>query len=92
MTALNSYAARYMTVAYVQKKKNDYQKYYSTVFLADLFLGGIIFVIGLLCIFKLEVILNIPQNLVNSVKLLFLLTFMTFYITTISTVFFQQDM
>ena len=32
--------------------------------------------------------MNIPQNLVNSVKLLFLLTFMTFYITTISTVFF----
>lgn len=88
MTALNSYAARYMTVAYVQDKKDDYQKYYSTVFLADLFLGGIIFIIGLVCIFKLEVILNIPQNLIGSVKLLFLLTFMTFYITTISTVFF----
>lgn len=30
-----------------RENSSIYQKYYSTVFLADLFLGGIIFIIGL---------------------------------------------
>lgn len=88
MTALNSYAARYMTVAYLQNQKDKYNEYLSTVFIADFVIGGAIFVVGLFCIGNLEVILNIPIDLIESVKFLFFLTFLTFYVTTISTVFF----
>lgn len=87
MTALNSYAARYMTVAYIQKDEKKFKQYYNTVFFGDLFIGGVIFIVGIIATIFLEKLLNIPGHLILDVKIMFALTFLTFYITTISTVF-----
>lgn len=88
MTALNSYAARYMSVSYMQGRLNEYKRYYNTVLFGDLVIGGILFVIGLVCIINLEHLLQVPIDVLKDVKLLFFLTFLTFYFTTVSTVFF----
>lgn len=87
MTALNSYAARYMTMAYIQKDEEKFKQYYNTVFWGDCLIGGVIFIFGIVSSMFLEKILNIPIHLIIDVKLMFVLTFLTFYITTISTVF-----
>lgn len=87
MTALNSYAARYMSISYLQNKKNEYGKYFNTVLFGDIVIAGTILLIGVLGIYKLEHILNIPQNLILDVKILFLLTFLTFYVSTVTTAY-----
>lgn len=87
MVALNSYAARYLTIAYFNKQKKEFKQYFSTVFLADIAVGGALFIIGSLCVIKLDSLLNISPELVADVKLLFLLTFFAFFLTTINTVF-----
>lgn len=87
MMALNSYAARYLTIAYAKEKRGIFRKYYSTVFIADVFFGGVLFVIGCLFVLNLNKLLNISQELVADVKLLFLLIFISFFLTSINTVF-----
>ena len=80
MTALNSYAARYMTVAYIQKDEKKFKQYYNTVFFGDLFIGGVIFIVGIIATIFLEKLLNIPGHLILDVKIMFALTFLTFYL------------
>lgn len=87
MTALNSYAARYMAIAYLQGKKEEYLKYFNTVLFGNIFVAGIVLVLGIICVYKLDVILNIPVDSVGQIKLLFLLTFVTFYISTVTTAY-----
>lgn len=87
MIVLNSYAARYLTIAYVSKNTKEFKRYYSTVFIADVIVGGVFLIVGCFCVLNLERILNISPELVSDVKLLFLLTFFSFFLTTITTVF-----
>ncbi len=71
MAALNSYAARYMSIAYLQGKKEKYLKYFNTVLFGNVFIAGIILFLGLVCIYKLEILLNIPTDSVGQIKVLF---------------------
>lgn len=87
MTALNSYAARYLSISYLQGKYEEYRRYFNTVLLGDLFIGGLLTLVGCACVVNLEHLLVIPQGLVMDVKLLFLLTFLTFYISSASTAY-----
>ena len=87
MIALNSYAARYITIAYYRHDEKKFNRYFSTVFFADLFLGLAIFVVGVVCTINLQNLLNISGELVNDVKLLFLLTFFAFFMTSMTTAF-----
>lgn len=50
-------------------------------------LAGVIFISALLLITKIDLLLNVPQNLVFSVKLLFLIVFLNFVLTTATTPF-----
>lgn len=87
MMALNSYAARYMSVSYLQGNREEYRKYFNTVLFGDLLIGGVIIVVGCICVANLDAILVIPAHLITDVKVLFLLTFLTFYLTTAATAF-----
>lgn len=87
MIALNAYAARYITLAYLKGEKDRFNTYYSTVFIADAVLGFAIFVVGVICVVNLQSLLNVTDRLINDVKILFLLTFIGFFFTTTSTAF-----
>lgn len=87
MIALNSYASRFLTISYLQKDTKRFHQYYSTVFIADFIVGGILFLLGLIYIFNIKIFLNVSSNLLKDVQLLFLLTFASFYLTTLSTIF-----
>ena len=91
MIALNSYATRYITIAYLKNDRDAFQKYYSTVYIADLVIGGVILLIGIVFIFFIERILNAPIELIEDVKILFLLTFISFFLTTLTTVFVSSS-
>lgn len=85
--ALNALAGRFITV-YIYK--NDYEmanKYYSSVFYANLFLSLAMLIIETGLWLFLERIINIPANLFWDVKILFAALFLNSILSTIGSVF-----
>lgn len=85
--ALNSVAGRFITIKFHQGKKLEANQYFTSVFLSNVILSAIIILIGIPLVYKIELIINIPSNLVVTVKLLFLFIIANFIISIISTVF-----
>ena len=83
-TALNSYAARFISVEYHKKNYDKANEYFSSTFFADVYLAGAILIIGVVIILFLEFIINIPSNIVADVKLLFMFIFLNFYTSSIN--------
>lgn len=85
--ALNSYATRFIAVAYHRGEREKCNTYFSSVFFANLVVGAAILLVFCGCIWKLEFLLKIPDAMLVQVKLLFFLIAVNFSIVTIGTVF-----
>ena len=83
--ALNSYAARFITVEYHRNNIYVANIYYNSVFFADLLLGSLIFVASILFSLKIEFFLDIDARLVDDVRVLFVLVFLNLWINTSGT-------
>lgn len=83
--ALTTFIVRYITLNYHKNKLEEANSYYSSSVMACFELAGAIFLFALVCIFKLENLLKIPENLIPSVKLLFVFVFINFVLTTMIT-------
>ena len=83
--AITSFVVRYISVSYHERKMQEANEYYSTSVIACVALAGVIFISALLLITKIDLLLNVPQNLIFSVKLLFLIVFLNFVLTTATT-------
>lgn len=82
-TALNTYAARYMGIAYHQNDKKKANVYFSSVFWGDVILACMILA-GAVCMIPfLENLLDIPPEFVTDVKILFLFVFLSLWISTV---------
>lgn len=86
-SALNVMAGRFISIAYHKGDRDRASRLFSSVLVANLFLAGILLLLTLLFTATLELILNIPSQLVTSVKITFLLTFLTFIVSVITAVF-----
>lgn len=71
--ALNSFASRYIAMAYHRSNYKLAQKYYSSIFVANLFLSVGIVAIALCFVPQLQNFINISLNLQKDVKILFAL-------------------
>lgn len=85
--ALNSFSSRYITIEYHRGNLKQANKYFSSIFIADIVLGGVIFIISIVVIVYLQLFLSIPSNLIKDVKILFLMDMVNFLILSNSTVF-----
>lgn len=85
--SLTSFIVRFISVSYHENKLVNARQYYSSTIFASLVLSGTIFIISLIAIWKLEYILDIPSELIESVKILFIIIFLNFVITTVTTPF-----
>ena len=83
--ALTTFIVRYITLNYHKNKIEEANSYYSSSILACFQLSGALLIFALLCIFKLEDLLKIPEKLIPSVKALFIFVFINFVLTTIVT-------
>ena len=81
--ALNSYAARYITVSYHNNDMEKAQEYISSVYYGDVAISAVIMIVAGGFILFLDRILNVSLELVISVKLLFLFVFLGFVLTTV---------
>ncbi len=86
-TAINSMAGRFIAISYFKKEEENVLKYYSSVFFANIFLCLIFTIPVILLITFLPNLINIPVELVNDVRALFLLVFSHFFIDLISSTF-----
>ena len=85
--ALNSFAARYIVVAYHRNDRREAKIFFTSTVYGDLMLGTILFVIAVCGICFLEKILVVPDDLIFDVKLLFFFVFLNFWLVTVSTAF-----
>lgn len=86
-TAVNSFAVRYITLAYNRGDIEYMNKCYSSVFYADLIIGGIILIVSVGMNIFIESIIKVSPELVSSVRWLFSLMFLSFFFSTCGTVF-----
>lgn len=85
--ALNALAGRFVTI---KIRNNDYEganKYFTSVFLGNLFLSSILFVLAIVVWIFLEKLINIPDNIFWDVKILFAALFLNSILCTICSVF-----
>ena len=68
--ALNSMAGRFITIAIHKEDYKTANKYFNSVFIGNLIITSILLLPALICIIKLESIINISSNLVLDVKIL----------------------
>ncbi len=85
--ALNAFAARYIAIEYHNGNYKEANKFYSSVAMADLILAVLLFVPCSVMVWKLQLVLNISDNLVSDVKLLFFLVLLKWCINVTGTVF-----
>ena len=82
VTALNSMAARFIAISYVKKNYKKANLYYNSVFWGNLIIVAVLIIPAIYFIARLENIINVPQNIITDVKLLFSFVFFNFFITT----------
>ncbi len=82
VTALNSMAARFISIAYIQKDYKKANQYYNSVFWGNLIIVAILILPTAYFIVRMEQIVNVPSSIVLDVKLLFSFVFFNFFLTT----------
>ena len=85
MVALTTFIVRFIAINYHKEDIERSKAYYSSSIVACVTISTIIYVIAILVTFNLEKLLVIPDELVHSVKILFLLAFLNFVFTTLVT-------
>ena len=87
MTALTSYATRFVAVEYHKGNKEKASSYVSTLVIAGAVASVALFVVLAVIALFIDRLMNVPQDLVADVKVLMLLVFTNFFVTTGGTFF-----
>lgn len=82
VTALNSMASRFIAIEYIKKDYKKANLYYNSVFWGNLIIVAIFLPVSILLIRYLELVINIPQNILIDVKILFGFVFLNFFLHT----------
>ncbi len=76
--ALNSMAGRFITIKIHQKQQIEANKYFNSVFFANVIISTVLLIPSIIITVYLDKLVNIPVEIVNNVKLLFLFIFFNF--------------
>ena len=76
--ALNSMAGRFITISLHKSDKESANKYFTSVFSANLIISIVLLLVSILSVIYIEEIVNVPVNILKDVRLLFLLLFINF--------------
>ena len=85
--ALNSISGRFISIEYHKGNIEKASKYFSSVFVADLFLAAVMLVGSAVLTCYIDVFLDVPADIVTSVKITFALTFLTYVVSVITAIF-----
>ena len=82
VAALNSMAARFITLSYVKKDYTKANLYFNSVFWGNLIIVAVLILPATYFIVCMENLVDVPNNILWDVKLLFSFVFFNFFITT----------
>lgn len=82
VTALNAMAARFITIAYIQKDYDKANLYYNSVFWGNLIIVAILVLPAVYLVAKMEYFIQVPENILLDVRILFSLVFLSFFVRT----------
>lgn len=82
VTALNSMASRFIAIEYIKKDYKRANLYYNSVFWGNFIIVAVVLPISVLLIWYLELVINIPHNILIDVKVLFSFVFLNFFLQT----------
>lgn len=80
--ALNAMAARFISIAYIQKDYKKANLYYNSVFWGNLFIDLVLLIPAVIFVGSLDSFINIPTEMVIDVKILFAIIFFAFFVKT----------
>lgn len=80
--ALNSMAARFITIEYVNKDYNKANLYYNSIFWGKLIVVSVLLLPAVYLIVRLDNLVVIPSDIMLDVKVLFSFIFMSFFINS----------
>lgn len=86
-SALNSMAGRFISVEYHRGNIKKATTLFNSVFIADLFLAAVMLVASAVITLYVDVLLNVPAELVTSVKITFALTFAAYIVSIVTAIF-----
>ena len=82
VTALNGMSARFITIEYVQKNYKKANLYYNSIFWGNLLIVAVLILPASFFIAKMEMIIDVPQDILLDVKMLFSFVFFNFFLST----------
>lgn len=85
--ALNSMESRFVSISIYQNDYKKANKYFTSVFYANILIALLLVPVMIIVILKLDVFLNIPTNLVADVKMTFVIVFVQFLIEILTSRF-----
>lgn len=85
--ALNSMATRFIVIELHKNNTKKADTYFSSTLFANLILAGVFILVSSGLVLNLEKLLNVPKGLLLDVKLLFSLSFLSFVISTATSIF-----
>lgn len=85
--AINSMAARFISIEYNRGNENEAQKYFSSVFWFNTILSVAILIISLVICNNIEKIVNVDPTLLKDVKITFFISFLNLIVSFMSTVY-----
>ncbi|MGJ1430468.1 lipopolysaccharide biosynthesis protein [Sphingobacterium spiritivorum] len=85
--ALNSMAARFITMSLEKKDVQEVNVYFNSVLFGNFIISGLFLLVSTVFCLFIEVALDIPVPLVSDVRLLFILVFLSLIINVSSSVF-----
>lgn len=85
--ALNSLAGRFVSVYYHQNKKQETEQYFTSVFVANMFIVLFLLIPALVFTLNVDTFLNVPTESIQDVKMTFALVFLGFFINLASSIF-----
>ena len=85
--ALNSMASRFITINLCQKKYDTANKMFNSVLIGNIIIALVLLIPMILIIVFLQNIITVPITLLHSVRILWIILFVNFIITIITSVF-----
>lgn len=82
VTALNGMSARFITIEYVRKNYKKANLYYNSVFWGNLIIVAVLILPAALFIVRMEMLINVPKDILIDVKMLFAFIFFNFFLST----------
>lgn len=85
--AINSMAGRFITIKLHQNKKEEANKYFSSVFIANTLVSIVLTIVSVFIILFINKIVNISDSILNDVRILWSFIFANFILSLFTSVF-----